>query len=317
VTAIGFHTSRTVAADAAPVLEEFRKAGSRSFHLYGIDEVRQKYEDSCRANGIPGDALSSVSDFGLGRFSVRVYEPRKFRGPTPVVLFIHGGGWIMGSLETHDGLCRRLASLTGLPVFAVDYRLAPEHPHPAAIDDCREALEWLSAGRKAHGVEATSAVLAGDSAGGQIAAVLAIENANGDSGLRIDAQVLIYPITDLTMSTPSYQRVTQGFPLVAGTMAWFADHYLPAGIDRSAPEISPAFAALPANLPPAYVLTVDNDPLADEGAAYAAALARAGTDVRYRHLAGYAHGLFTSAGRIPRGQHEVEEIAAFVRAHTA
>ncbi|MEY9776664.1 alpha/beta hydrolase [Arthrobacter sp. MW3 TE3886] len=305
-------SGRPVAADAAEVLEKFRASGGRPFHTYPVREVRELYERGCASNGLSGDALSSVSDFTVDDFQTRVYDPRVSSGPTPVVLFFHGGGWVMGSLSTHDGLCRRLAALTGLPVVAVDYRLAPEHPYPAAIEDSRTALDWLFTPGGVHGLDVTEAVLVGDSAGGQLAAVLAIENAGMADPLPVAAQVLIYPMVDLTMSSPSYARVTEGFPLVAETIAWFADLYLPGAVDRAAPDISPALASLPARLPPAFVITVDNDPLLDEGAGYAAALARAGAEVRYQHLPGYAHGLLTSAGRIGRGAQMVEEIAAFI-----
>jgi acetyl esterase len=310
-------SGRPVAEDAADVLERFRASGGRPFHTYPVDEVRGMYERGCAANGLSGDPLFSVSDFGVQDFGVRVYEPRTQTGPTAVVLFLHGGGWVMGSLSTHDGLCRRLAALTGLPVVAVDYRLAPEHPYPAAIEDSRAALDWLFSAGPVHGLDVTTAVLVGDSAGGQLAAVLAIENAESAYPWPIAAQVLIYPMVDLTMSAPSYSRVTEGFPLVADTIAWFADHYLPEGIDRARPDISPALAQLPAGLPPAYVITVDNDPLVDEGAGYAASLARAGTEVQYQHLTGYAHGLLTSAGRIRRGEQTVADIAGFIRNRTA
>ncbi|GGJ22586.1 alpha/beta hydrolase [Paenarthrobacter histidinolovorans] len=278
--------------------------------------MRELYESSCAANGLSGDPLPSVIDYNVAVFNVRVYDPRNTGGPTPAVLFFHGGGWVMGSLSTHDGLCRRLASRASLPVIAVDYRLAPEYPYPAAIDDSRSAMRWLFEAGNEHGLDVTEAVLVGDSAGGQLAAVLANENAATTEPLPIVGQVLMYPMVDLTMSSPSYQRVTDGFPLVADTIAWFADHYLPENVDRSAPDISPVMAQLPAGLPPTYVITVDNDPLVDEGANYAAALARAGTEVLYQHLPGYAHGLFTSSGRIPRGEQTVDQVAAFIRDRT-
>lgn len=315
MTSQDLFSGRPVAEDAAAVLEGFRASGGRGFHTYPVDEVRALYERSCAANGLSGDSLASVSDVGVQDFGVRIYEPRASRGPTAVVLFFHGGGWVMGSLSTHDGLCRRLAALTGLPVVAVDYRLAPEHLYPAAIDDSRAALDWLFTAGPDHGLEATTAVLVGDSAGGQLAAVLAIENAQSARPRPVAAQVLIYPMVDLTMSAPSYSRVTEGFALVADTIAWFADQYLPEGTDRARPDISPALAELPSGLPPAYVITVDNDPLVDEGADYAAALAQAGTEVLYRHLPGYAHGLLTSAGRIQRGAKTVDDIAGFIRDH--
>ncbi|WP_423185145.1 alpha/beta hydrolase [Arthrobacter sp. NyZ413] len=306
-------SGRPVAEDAAAVLERFRASGGRPFHTYPVDEVRDLYERGCAANGLSGDRISAVSDVTVDNFGVRIYDPQVLQGPTPVVLFFHGGGWVMGNLSTHDGLCRRLAAVTGLPVVAVDYRLAPEHPYPAAIEDSRAALNWLFTAGPVHSLEVTKAVLVGDSAGGQLAAVLAIENAKSAHPRSIAAQVLIYPMVDLTMSAPSYTRVTEGFPLVADTIAWFADHYLPEGTDRARPDISPGLAELPAGLPPAYVITVDNDPLADEGANYAAALAQAGTEVQYQHLSGYAHGLLTSAGRIQRGEQTADDIACFIR----
>jgi acetyl esterase len=303
---------RPVASDAATPLEEFRASGGRPFHTYPIEEVRELYERACAVNGLSGDSLPSVADFDIREFAVRVYDPRSYAGPTAVVVFFHGGGWVMGSLSTHDGLCRRLAALTKLPVVAVDYRLAPEHPHPAAIDDSRTALNWLFSAGTEHGLDVTKAVLVGDSAGGQLAAVLAIENAARNPPLPVAGQVLIYPMLDLTMSSPSYARVTEGFPLVADTIAWFADTYLPEDADRAAPDISPGLAQIPEGLPPAFVITVDNDPLADEGAQYAAALAKAGIEVRYQHLPGYAHGLFTSAGRIRRGEQALTDVARFI-----
>ncbi|XAS73286.1 alpha/beta hydrolase [Micrococcaceae bacterium Sec5.1] len=316
MTRIDRFSDRPVAPDAAEVLQKFRASGGRPFHSYNVQQVRELYESSCAAYGLSADPLSSVADFNVNEFQVRVYDPRHTGGPTPAVLFFHGGGWVMGSLSTHDGLCRRLASLTNLPVVAVDYRLAPEHPYPAAIEDSRSAMRWLFDTGNEHGLNVTEAVLVGDSAGGQLAAVLANENAITTDPLPIVCQVLMYPMVDLTMSSPSYNRVTDGFPLVADTIAWFADHYLPDGADRSAPDISPAMAQLPAGLPPTYVITVDNDPLVDEGANYAAALARAGTEVLFQHLPGYAHGLLTSAGRIPRGEQTVDQVAAFIRNRT-
>jgi acetyl esterase len=312
VTSTDPHSGRPVAPDAAPVLEEFRAAGGRPFHTYPVPQVRELYERSCAANGLKSVPVASTADFSIDEFQVRVYDPRPFNGPSPAILFFHGGGWVMGSLSSHDGLCRRLAALTRLPIVAVDYRLAPEHPYPAAINDSRAALNWLFNARQEHGLTVTNAVLVGDSAGGQLASVLAIENAKRAEPFPVSAQVLIYPMVDLTMSAASYARVQEGFPLVADTIAWFADNYLPREVDRRVPDVSPALADLPAGLPPSYVITVDNDPLVDEGSRYAAALAQAGTEVRYQHLTGYAHGLLTSAGRIARGEQTVADIAGFI-----
>ncbi|MFJ4210899.1 alpha/beta hydrolase [Paenarthrobacter sp. NPDC089675] len=306
------YSSRPVAQDAAEILEKFRQSGGVPFHAYPVERVRELYESSCATNGLAGEELSSVSDFEIEEFRVRVYRPKATAEPGPALLFLHGGGWVMGSLATHDGLCRRLAFLTDLPVVAVDYRLAPEHPYPAAINDSRAALRWLLEASNGHQLNVTGVVLIGDSAGGQLAAVLANENASAQNPLPVAAQVLIYPMVDLTMASQSYSRVREGFPLVADTIAWFADHYLPGNVDRSSPEISPGQGQLPLGLPKTLIITVDNDPLVDEGAEYAAALAKAGTEVQYMHLPGYAHGLFTSAGRVSRGEKTITQIAEFI-----
>ncbi|WPO85887.1 alpha/beta hydrolase [Herbiconiux sp. KACC 21604] len=309
-------SGRMVAPDAAPLLEAFRDDGGRPYHEYTVDQVRDRYETSCAANGLAPEKVHRVDDYAVGDFEVRVYDPRDAGDvPAPVILFLHGGGWVMGSLSSHDRLVRRLSTATGLPAVAVDYRLAPEHPYPAAIEDCRDALRWLGDPDAGHGLAVDSIVLAGDSAGGQLAAVLAIESARDPQRVPISAQVLIHPVTDLAGEGSSYERITAGFPFVADTMRWFAGLYVPAEVDREAGDLSPLRAELPEGMAPAYVLTVDNDPLADEGAAYAAALARAGTTVHYDHLGGYSHGIMTSAGRIPTAERKLMEAAAFIREH--
>lgn len=293
-----------------------------SFHNFPIPEVRERYVASCKANGLEESTSWTATDYDVEDFRVRVYEPRpqfKRSQRTAAVLFIHGGGWLMGNLETHHSAARRISILTGLPVVAVDYRLAPEHQYPAAIDDCRAAVRWVSNAFDVHGLDVSSLVIMGDSAGGQLTAVLCNEFASDNAVAPLAAQVLIYPITDISLERTengaSYQRVAGGFPLVADTMRWFIDHYVPADQDRSVADLSPLLHELPENLPPTYVVTVDNDPLTDEGAEYAAALVRAGTDVTYRHLRGYHHGLFTSAGVMTAGETGLADIAEFIKEH--
>lgn len=304
-------SGRPLAAEALAALTPFREAGSRGFHTYPIPELRAAYEASCAANSVTPDDIAAVSDFTVDDFRVRLYQATQADPAGPAIMFFHGGGWVMGSLETHDSTARRIAALTGFPVLAVDYRLAPEHPYPAAINDCRAALEWLLESGE-HGLTVSSITFMGDSAGAQLAAVLTNESV-GVLGISIDAQVLLYPVTDLsTDDTTSYARIQQGFPLVAETMRWFADRYVPEGVDRTAADLSPLKARLPEGLPPSFVLTVDHDPLADEGIAYAAALARAGASVTHQHLSGYSHGLFTSAGKIREGEVQLAAAAAFI-----
>lgn len=308
-------TRRPLASDAVQALEAFRAGGARSFETLGVAGARRLYEQSCAANGLPPDDIARVQDFVVKeRFAVRLYDPTAAASATDAILFLHGGGWVFGSLETHDGLCRRIAARTGTPVLAVDYRLAPEYPYPSALDDAVDALEWLTDPLAPHGLDITRVVLAGDSAGAQLVAVLTNATVHDPIGAEVSGQVLIYPVTDLTMRTASYERITERLPLVAKTMHWFADLYAPADVDRTAPELSPLRHELPWGLPSTFILTVGHDPLADEGIGYAAALARSGADVTHLHLGGYAHGLFTSAGVIPRGAEVLDEVAAFISA---
>jgi acetyl esterase len=325
-----------VAEDAAPGLEAFRAGGARSFHLFSPEEVRARYIVSAEAAALTEtvepcttDHTVSYDDGGEAvSFGVRLYDPRTTEdkgagAPTAVIVLIHGGGWVMGGLRTHHSLARRLSVRTGQPVLAVDYRLAPEHRYPAAVDDCRQALRWLVGRSDVHGVTVSGVSVVGDSAGGQLAAVVSNELAAGTLDVGVDqyAQVLVYPVTDLReehMDTAaSYRRLRSGFPLVADTMRWFADHYVDRGAVRAVADVSPLLHEPPAGLPPTFVITVGNDPLADEGIDYAAALSKAGIRVRHEHLAGYAHGLFTSAGVVPTGERYVNAVADFIGEWTA
>lgn len=309
---------RAVASDARSSLEAFRASGAVSFHLLGVEKARERYTVACRQSGPRPVPVEQVTDLALSeRVTVRLYDPRPTRDltPTPLILFVHGGGWVIGDLDTHDGICRRLAAGTGLPVVAVGYRLAPEHPYPAALHDCREALRWVEGDDLPH-IRSSGTILVGDSAGGQLAAILARESALQAGPRPVAAQVLIYPVTDLRIVSPatwpSYDRMTHGFPLVADTMRWFAGLYLAGDPDRSAADLSPLAAEVPPGLAPALICTVDNDPLADEGISYAAALAGAGVPVQLVHRRGYAHGLLTSAGAIPEGEKLLTQIIAFI-----
>jgi acetyl esterase len=301
-----------IAPDARALIDDFRARGSPSFEKLGVEGARAAYERSCAANGIESAEVAEVSDMALGSrpaVPVRLYQPRA-ADDGGLIVFIHGGGWVMGSLETHDRLCRFLAHRTGSSVLAVDYRLAPEHPFPAALHDCRAVLSAVHAG--ALGSAPTRVALVGDSAGGGLAASLAAE---WEPDGWVCAQVLLYPVADLTMSSASYSRVVEGFPLTSWTMHWFADLYAPDDRwDRGRPELSPINANQPETPAPAFVVTVGNDPLADEGIAFAGRLAASGGDVEHLHLAAYAHGLFTSAGKIPTAVGVLERVARFLAA---
>ncbi len=217
---------------------------------------------------------------------------------SPALVFFHGGGWVIGDLESHDQACRRLANEARACVIAVDYRLAPEHRFPAAISDSAAATRWIAAQATAIGLDATRLAVGGDSAGGNIAAVMAIMARDGYLP-PLCFQVLLYPATDMAMTSRSVQRVTDGYPLTAVTMQWFIGHYLNGRHDVTDWRASPLRAADLSGVAPAWLLTCSHDPLADEGAAYASRLEAEGVRVTHIHMADQMHG-FLTMGRFCR-----------------
>lgn len=216
----------------------------------------------------------------------RLYRAAGARG---TILFIHGGGWVVGSLETHDGSARALANRTPANLLSIEYRKGPEHPFPAAVTDVKAALRWLLADEARLGLDTSRLVLCGESAGATLAAVLA-RHAR-DEGIALAGAALVYPPTDARMNTESYRAFARGYYLSADAMAWFYGHYLPVA-QRSHPDASPLLAADLAGLPPTYLVTAEFDPLRDEGRAYAEKLIAAGNDVTYREMKGAVHGLW-------------------------
>lgn len=300
-----------VAADARPLIAAFRDAGSVSFQDVGLETSRDNYLASCRANGpVHPGAVESV-DRTIAGVPCRVYSPAEAADSPATLVFLHGGGWVVGDLDTHDALCRYLAAGSGYRIVAVHYRLAPEHPYPAAHDD---ALAVAAAVLSADGEFADGPVLiAGDSAGGNLAAWVARAAARGDFERSPVGQVLLYPVTDLTLSSRSYEQITAGFPLTAASMGWFADHYAPEVEQRDEPALSPALHPLDTAQTRAFVVTVGLDPLADEGILYAGMLASAGTRVEHHHLPRHTHGLITSSGRIATGSQFLDRAVGFMR----
>lgn len=242
------------------------------------------------ATDIPGPA---------GSLPVRLYRPAARSaapGPLPLVIYYHGGGWALGDLDSHDNVCRHLARKTGFLVLAVNYRLAPEHVFPAALDDAYAALNWAAAQGAALGADPARLMVAGDSAGGNLAAAVSLR-ARERSGPAIAAQALIYPATDLTTLERDSQRAfAEGYFLTRARMGQFFDMYVPDPAARANPEVSPLLAPRHAGLPPTLILTAQFDPLRDEGEAYAAALKEAGVPVRLLRFAGVIHG-FVSMDR--------------------
>jgi acetyl esterase len=237
-------------------------------------------------------AVASVEDRVIpgpaGDLPVRIYTPDA-AGPRPVFTYFHGGGFVFCSIETHDGTCRRLANATGAVVVSVEYRLAPECPFPAAPDDCYAATVWSHEHAEELDADAGQLVVAGDSAGGNLAAVVA-QMARDRGGPPIAFQALVYPVIDGACDTPSYSQNAEGYFLERQAMRWFWDQYLGPGGNCDDPLASPNRASNLSGLPPAIVITAEYDPLRDEGEAYASALDAAGVPVTMRRYDGMIHG---------------------------
>ena len=263
----------------------------------------------------PAD-VASVRSFALpGGIPVRLYRGIDTDDATklPCLVYYHGGGWVLGDLESHDVLCRRIANDANCAVLSVDYRLAPEHKFPAAYDDAIAAMRYAFEHPDQIGIDPTQIAVGGDSAGGNLAAAAAL--AARDAGLVLTNQVLIYPVTDLNMGTESYLRVTEGFPLVARTMAWFIEHYLGSETDKTDWRASPLHAASVAGTAPAIVVIAAHDPLCDEGLAYAKRLENEGVLVDSLYFSGQLHG-FISMGKLLRASDTaIRTIAHSLRAN--
>lgn len=223
---------------------------------------------------------------------IRIYTPEG-QGPFPLFMYYHGGGWVIGSIEMTDASCRMIANQTGRIVISVDYRLAPEYKFPVPVEDCYAALRWACENASTIHGSASDITVGGDSAGGNLAAVVAMK-ARDEAGPIITAQVLIYPVTNLDYTTGSYEEFQQGFGLDRELMKWFGNHYVTRNEEQTDPYVAPLLAADVSNLPPAFVITAENDVLRDEGLAYAKRLQDAGGKVESILEEGLVHGYFSN-----------------------
>lgn len=294
----------TLAPEVAALLRSIESFDLPPLHLMTPGQAREMRKRTAHLSHGPtievgGPVMDEAIDTAAGPLPVRLYHPGA-TGWLGSLVYLHGGGWVLGDLDTHDALCRALTNATGLRVMAVRYRLAPENPYPAALEDAWAATRWLA--------ERESGALAvgGDSAGGHLATCVAAR-ARG-TALAIGAQLLIYPVTDLSeLSTSSYRKYGEGYWLTARAMAWFRSHYVPPGTALDDPDVSPLLRPDLAGMPPAVVVTAGFDVLRDEGEAYAERLRAAGNEVLHRCYEGVIHGFMSLPGLLPQADRALSE----------
>ncbi len=279
------------------------------------DEARALYAEMKDPLEVP---IGKIEDRTLpgpgGDIPVRLYTPVAGGGSAlPVLVYFHGGGWVIGDLETHDALCRSLANESGCKVMAVDYRLGPENPCPAAVEDAYACVEWVERNGAGVGIDVNSIGVGGDSAGGNLAAVVC-QLSQARKGPAIRHQLLIYPVTDTDTDTSSYRSFGEGFFLEKATMEWFFDQYAGGEFDRTSPLIAPLQATSFARLPPAYVVTAGHDVLRDEGMAYATALKAAGVETVLVDYPSMIHGFFNLQAMVDASRSAVADAAKAVGA---
>jgi acetyl esterase len=283
-----------LADEAAAVIAEREEQGIPSFSELSVPGARAWMEELNAFDPAALDPVASVRDLSIpgpgGPLTVRQYTPETDGGgPYPVLVYLHGGGWVIGSVDTHDATCRAFADAADCVVVSVDYRRAPEHPFPAPLEDCYAALEWVVSHAGVLDADPDRVAIAGDSAGGNLAAAVA-QLARDRDGPALVHQLLIYPVTDHAFDTESYAENAEGYVLTRDGMQWGWDRYLDRPVDGANPYASPLRAHDLGDLPSATVVTAGFDPLRDEGVAYADRLAAAGVDVAHRHYEGMIHG---------------------------
>jgi acetyl esterase len=292
-----------------------KAAGQPPTHTLPVAVARAQFEARTAAMARPADIAGAREETIAGPggpLRIRLYTPHG-TGPFPLLVFFHGSGFVLCSLDTHDGMCRNLCAGAGCLVASVDYRLAPEHKFPAASEDCLAATRWAASHAAALGADPRRLALAGDSAGGNLAAVTAIR-VRDEGGPALCGQLLLYPVTDYhTPGTPSYAANAEGYGLTRDTMTWFWDHYLADPSQAAHPHASPLRAADLSRLPPALVVTAEYDPLRDEGELYAERLNAAGVPTRLLRCDGVNHGFMFWVGVVDKAGAAMAEACAWLR----
>ena len=308
-----------VDAELQGILEILNASTPPAWSVEGLPEVRAMFDRVLTMLGAgPESVVTEDRDVPGpgGPLPIRIYRPEGVERP-PILVFFHGGGFVVGSIDTHDRDCRLLAEGAAVMVVSVEYRLAPEHPAPAAGDDAIAALRWVAEHADELGADGSRLAVGGDSAGGNLAAVTAMR-VRDEGGPALALQLLVYPVVDMT---PTLENVvydsmlenSEGYFLTLADMVFFSECYVPEAADRRDPRLSPILAANHSDLAPAVVITCEYDPLRDQGIAYAKALAGAGVDVAHTDLEGAIHGVMTMSAFTAIGRRVADETAAAVR----
>jgi acetyl esterase/lipase len=302
----------------AQIVGEFVKSIRVPGFFPPLPELRQQLRVMVSLMDEPAPALPRIEDIRIpgpaGEIPARVYSARAAMTPQPTVAYFHGGGWVQGDLETHHGLCARLAEHAGALVVAVDYRLAPEHKFPAAVEDCLAAYRWLRTKGRDVGADLSRVAVAGDSAGGNLSAV--VSQLGASAGVPAPTcQVLIYPAVDFSLETSSHRELADGHVIPRDRILWYMEQYLKSDEDKSDLRASPLRAPSLEGQPPAMIVTAGFDPLRDEGRAYGDRLREAGVDVAYREYPGQIHAFVSLTKAIPQGMACTLEIAQYLRQH--
>lgn len=295
---------------AKKFLEDLAAAGAPAWDQMTPDDARNIFASLTDLFGVP-EAIAGVEDRQVGDVRIRVYAPDT-PTPLPIVVYFHGGGWLLGDLDTHDCLCRHLANRSACVVVAVGYRRAPECKYPGALNDCMAVVRHIAENAEEYQADAGRIAVAGDSAGGNLAAAAALR-ARDEGGPKIALQLLIYPITDNNFGTASYKDFAEGYGLTRDGMQYFWKQYLADERDAASPYASPLRAESLQGLPPAHIITAEYDVLRDEGQAYARRLAEAGVPTTTRHYEDMIHGFVHFSGVLDTGGQAVDDAATVIR----
>ncbi|MWG33619.1 alpha/beta hydrolase [Halomarina oriensis] len=301
------------------VIDDIERQGVPEWHAMGVESARRVEDEVFGGGGGPEMALvrNLTFDGPACEVPVRVYRPETTDDdPLPVLVYYHGGGWVLGTLDSIDGACRELAERVGCVVVSVDYRLAPEHPFPSAVDDAYAAVRWVASTADAFGGDPSRLGVAGTSAGATLAAVTALRlREEPIADLDLSVQLLLYPITNHAFDTDSYEENAEGYLLTRADMGWFWTQYLRSSVDGANPYASPLRARELSGLPPACVVTAGYDPLRDEGVAYAERLAEAGIGVAHEHYPSMCHGFLSLTDEVDVADEAMDTVATRVREH--